>query len=247
MKSIRIMPVICIIFAITTVSPCQAGLADFFNKTKDALLGELKSGKGLDQTDIIQGLKEALTVGTINAVGDLSRTDGFLGNPDVKILLPESVRKVEGVLRAVGYGAQIDAFEQSMNRAAERAVPEAKSIFGDAIKQMTIDDAKKILNGREDEATVYFKEKASDRLRELFKPIAHDSMSQVGVTKAYQDLNAKLDAIPLVDQIRFDLDSYVTDETLDGLFLMIAREEKKIRENPAARVTDLLKKVFAEK
>lgn len=247
MKSIRIIPIICIMFAITTAAPCQAGLADFFNKTKDALMGELKSGSDLSHTDIIQGLKEALTVGTVNAVGVLSRTDGFFANPDVKIMLPESVRKVEDVLRAVGYGTQIDSFEQSMNRAAERAVPEAKSIFGDAISQMTIDDAKKILNGREDEATLYFKEKAADRLRELFKPIAHDSMSQVGVTKSYQDLNAKLDALPLVDQMRFDLDSYVTDRTLDGLFLMIAREEKKIREDPAARVTDLLKKVFAEK
>lgn len=249
MTVIRFHLILCVILLAAMISPCHAGLGDLLNQTKDTLkefpqsTGSSPSGN-LSNTDMVQGLKEALSVGTENAVGVLSKTDGFFKDPNVKILLPEPVRKVEGILKAVGYGEQIDAFEQSMNRAAERAVPEAKSLFGDAISQMTIQDAEKILRGRENEATLYFKEKTSDRLRELFKPIAHDAMAEVGATKNYQDLNQKLGTIPMGGNLNLDLDSYVTDKSLDGLFFMIAQEEKKIRQNPAARVTDMLKKVF---
>jgi hypothetical protein len=132
-----------------------------------------------------------------------------------------------------------------MNRAAERAAPEAKSIFQDAISQMSFEDASKILKGRDNEATLYFEDKTSGRLQELFKPIVKDSMGEVGVTRSFQDLNAKAESMPFGKSLSFDLDQYVTDGALQGLFKMLAEQEKQIRTQPAARVTDLLQKVFA--
>lgn len=246
MKYTRFASIAVGIVFLTVSHPCLAGLGDILKKAKGQFIKEQQGGAAVSNTDMIQGLKEALDIGTANAVSHLSQTNGFLSNPDVKILLPDSVKKAESLLRVAGYGQQVDDFELSMNRAAEKAVPEAKSIFSDAITQMTFDDAQKIVNGRENEATLYFKDKTSERLTELFKPIARDSMNEVGVTKKYQDLNQKLQGIPLAGSLTLDLDSYVTEKTLDGLFFMIAQEEKKIRENPAARVTDILKKVFAK-
>ena len=219
----------------------SAGWGDMLKGAQD-ILG---SKGGLSNAEIIQGLKEALQVGTKNAVKLVSKPDGYYQNPDIKIPLPESVQKVEKILRATGYGEKVDSFELSMNRAAERAAPEAKSIFGDAITQMTFDDAKKILNGRDNEATLYFEDKTSDRLQEVFKPIVKDAMGEVGVTQSFQDLNARAESMPFGKSLSFDLDQYVTDGALKGLFKMLAEEEKRIRTEPAARVTDLLKKVFA--
>jgi hypothetical protein len=221
----------------------QAGLGDLLKDATDVFT----QGGGLSQSDIISGLKEALQIGTGNAVSVTSKVDGYYKNPRIKIPLPESVRKVEKVLRVAGYGEDVDDFVLSMNRAAERAAPEAKSLFWDSIKQMTFSDAKKILNGRDNEATLYFKDKTWDRLSGIFKPIVHNAMSRVGVTKSYQNLEAKVRSIPFADRITsFDLDEYVTDKALDGLFLMLADEEAKIRKDPAARVTDLLKRVFGK-
>ena len=218
-----------------------AGLSDFFKGVQQTLGG---SGE-LTSDEINAGLKEALEVGTEKAVALVSQPNGYYLNPDIKIPLPQSVQKVEKLLRAAGYGEKVDNFELSMNRAAERAAPEAKSIFGDAIKKMTFDDAKKILNGPDNAATLYFEDKTSSRLQEIFKPIVKNAMGQVGVTRSYQDLNSKLESIPFGKSISFDLDQYVTDGALKGLFKMLAEEEKRIRTQPTARVTDLLKKVFA--
>jgi hypothetical protein len=218
-----------------------AGLSDFLKGTQQTL-----SGTGtLTNDEIIAGLKEALGVGTEKAVALVSKPDGYYKNPEIRIPLPESVQKVEKLLRATGNGQKVDDFELSMNRAAEAAAPEAKSIFGDAIKQMTFDDARKILNGPDNAATLYFEEKTSSRLQETFKPIVKDAMGLVGVTRSYQDLNAKVESLPFGKSISFDLDQYVTDGSLKGLFKMLAEQEKQIRTQPAARVTDLLKKVFA--
>jgi hypothetical protein len=243
MKTYRfIFRLILVAFLIGSIHCAYAG--SFGDMVKGAQ--EIFGGKGgLSNDEIIQGLKEALQVGTENAVKLVSKTNGYYQNPDIKIPLPESVRKIEKLLRAAGYGEKVDSFELSMNRAAERAAPEAKSIFGDAIKQMTFDDAKKILNGRDNEATLYFEDKTSDRLKEIFKPIVKDAMGEVGVTKSFQDLNARAESIPFGKSLSFDLDQYVTDGALKGLFKMLAEEEKRIRTEPAARVTDLLKKVFA--
>ena len=154
---------------------------------------------------------------------------------------------MEKVLRGIGYGSQVDAFELSMNQAAEQAAPEAKAIFWDTIKKMSFADARKILDGKEDEATIYFKENTQDRLGETFKPIIHKAMSKVGATRYYQNLEAKVRSLPFTDGLNLDLDQYVTGGALDGLFLMLAEEERKIRQDPAARVTDLLKEVFGRK
>ena len=211
----------------------------------DSILDSVKQAMGgTGSDDIAEGLKEALRIGSDNAVSNVSAVNGFLGNDDIRIPLPESVEKVEKALRMVGYGDELDAFEVSMNRAAEAAAPQAKDIFWDAVAQMQFEDAKKILNGRDNEATLYFKDKTYSHLQEIFKPIVSDSMGTVGVTRQFQDLNRQLSQLPLTDPLAFDLDQYVTDKGLDGLFHMLALEEKKIRQDPAARVTDLLKKVF---
>jgi len=228
------------VFSTTFVA---AGFQDFL-KGAQKMLGTSDS---ISESEIVEGLKQALEIGTTKAVDLVSKQGGYYNNPEIKIPLPGSVQKVENLLRGAGFGSKVDAFELSMNKAAERAAPEAKSIFWDAIKKMKIDDAKKILNGREDEATLYFQDKTSARLQEIFEPIVKESMGEVGVTRTYQDLNAKVEKIPFADSLSLDLDQYVTDGALNGLFQMLAEEEKKIRSDPAARVTDLLKKVFGNK
>ncbi|MBW2147100.1 MAG: DUF4197 domain-containing protein [Deltaproteobacteria bacterium] len=217
-----------------------------FAQFGDILKGVEKALKGreLSEGKIIQGLKEVLQIGTSNAVEMASRENGYYQNPKIKIPLPGAVRKVEKLLRAVGYGPKVDAFELSMNRAAERAAPEAKSIFFEAVTQMTFSDARKILKGPDNAATLYFKDKTHDRLYEIFKPITHKAMSEVGVTRTYQELDAKVRTLPFAGSLSFELDRYVTNGALDGLFFMLAEEERKIRQDPAARVTDLLKEVF---
>jgi len=220
-----------------------AGFQDYLKKAQKVF----ETSDSISESEIVAGLKQALEIGTGKAVDLVSQQGGYYNNPEIKIPLPASVQNVEKLLRGAGFGSKVDAFELSMNKAAERAAPEAKSIFWDAIKKMKIDDAKKILNGRDDEATLYFKDKTYPRLETIFEPIVKDSMGEVGVTRIYQDLNAKVEKIPFADSFSFDLDKYVTDGALNGLFLMLAEEEKKIRADPAARVTDLLKKVFGNK
>ncbi len=228
--------------ALCPISANSGRVGDFLKGVQKAVTGDkLSEGK------IVEGLKEALQIGTGNAVQAVSQAGGYYQNPDIRIPLPETVQKAGKLLRAVGYGPQVDAFEKSMNRAAEKAAPEAKSLFWDAIKQMDISDAQRILEGEDDEATRYFKEQTYGRLQEIFQPIVHDSMSEVGVTNQYQQLDQKVSQLPMGEKFRFDLDNYVTNEALDGLFHMVAQEEKKIRQDPSARVTDLLKEVFAER
>ena len=219
----------------------HASFQDILNDAKK-IFG---SDEGLTESEIIDGLKEALEIGSAQAVQAVSRVDGYYRNPDIRIPLPEDVQKAEKYMRMAGFGDKVDEFELSMNRAAEHAAPQAKSIFWDAITQMTFDDAREILNGADNSATLYFEEKTSAQLGVVFKPIVGQTMEQVGVTSTYKDLDKMARSIPFVDSFSFDLDQYVTDKALDGLFMMLAAEEKKIREDPAARVTDLLKKVFA--
>jgi hypothetical protein len=233
---------ILMLLVIAQFTQAQSQLDDIVKGAQKAL----GAGGGLSNSKIVDGLKEALQIGTGNAVEAVSKVGGYYQNPKIKIPLPGPIQKVERLIRAAGYGSQVDAFELSMNQAAEKAAPEAKSIFWDAIKQMSITDARKILDGAENEATLYFKDKTYARLSEVFKPIVHNSMSEVGVTKKYQELDAKMASIPLVGSMHFDLDKYVNDKALDGLFLMLSEEEKKIRQDPAARVTDLLKEVFGK-
>jgi hypothetical protein len=201
----------------------------------------------LSDGKIVQGLKEALQVGAKNAVEKVSRADGYYKNPKIRIPLPGAVQKAEQVLRGVGYGAQVDAFELSMNRAAEKAAPQAQALLWDAVKQMSFEDARKILQGRDNEATLYFKDRTWQKLDNAFKPIVHSTMSDVGVTRSYQDLEAKVKTMPFSDRLNVDLDKYVTGKALDGLFTMLGEEESKIRKEPAARATSLLKEVFGSR
>jgi hypothetical protein len=235
----RAMTLTVIVFAFVAFS-ANAGLFDDIKKS----IGAATPQSGPDESQVAGGLKEALTIGTGNAVSLVSMTDGYFANRDIKILMPDKVHKVADVLGKVGYQAQVDEFVLSMNRAAEKAAPQAKSIFVDAIRQMTIEDAKQILNGGDTAATDYFRGKTSDRLYEAFKPIVSSSVDEVGATRKYKEMMEKYTALPFMKGESLDLDRYVTNKALEGLFFMVGQEEKKIRTNPAARVTDLLKTVF---
>ncbi len=196
--------------------------------------------------DIAQGLKEALRIGTEKAVANTGRPDGFLGNSLIKILLPKKFQTLEKGLRLAGQGDKVDTFITSMNRAAEQAAPKAKSIFVDAITSMTIDDAKNLLNGGDTAATDFFKVKTSDKLYKTFRPVVDSSMNKLGTVQRYNALLGQAKGVPFVKTQSLDVGDYVTNKSLDGLFLMVAQEEKRIRTNPAARVTDLLKNVFGK-
>lgn len=226
-------------------SPAQSGEVAEFLKTfsLDSMLGT-----GGESSTIASGLKEALAVGADKAVKTLSVRNGYFGNEVVKIMLPGNIQKAANVLKMAGYQKEVDAFVLSMNRAAEKAAPQAADIFAGAIRSMSIEDAQKILNGGSTAATDYFKLKTSSRLFETFKPEISRSIDEVGVTKAYKSIIDRYTAtVPFVKPDSLDLDRYVTDKALDGLFYMIGKEESEIRANPAARTTELLKKVFGSK
>lgn len=192
------------------------------------------------------GLKEALSIGASNAITSVSKKDGYFSNEMIKIPIPEKIRKATDVLKKAGFQKQVDDFVLSMNRAAEKAAPQAGSIFSKAITEMSIDDAEKILKGGDTAATEYFKSKTFDQLYAAFNPIISSSMNDVGATRAYKEMMGKYESIPFMKKESVDLDNYVTNKALDGIFYMLGQEEKKIRTNPAARVTDLLKTVFGK-
>ncbi len=219
-----------------------------FDRVLKGLGGMTGAGSGgLNDAKTGSGLQEALKIGTENAVLQTGSVDGFLKNQAIKILMPRPLQNIEQPLRLVGYGPQIDEFVVSMNRAAEKAVPFAKEIFWDAIGQMTFEDASKILNGNNTAATDYFKGKTSKKLHTAFRPTVANVMADVGVTRQYNDLIGRYKAVPFAQSISFDIDQYVTEKTSDGLFFVVGQEEQKIRTNPAARVTDLLKDVFGSR
>jgi hypothetical protein len=216
--------------------------AGFWDKAKEIVAPA--SQESLDETTIVSGLKEALSQGAANAVSSVAKLDGYFGNEAIKILMPEKIRTVADTLKKFGYQQQVDDFVLSMNRAAENAAPQAKSYFVEAIKEMTFEDAQKILKGNDTAATDYFREKMHDKLYAAFEPSVSSSMNEVGVTRAYKNMMDKYTTIPFVKTKSLDLDHYVTEKSLDGLFYMVGQEEKMIRTDPAARTTDLLKKVF---
>jgi hypothetical protein len=240
MKYLLSLLVLCILIM---APPARAGFLDDVQKSLENLE---KKDSGLSDKTVIKGLKEALRVGTDNAVKKVSKLNGYFKNPSIKIPLPEELRKMADVLNAVGLQKDVDRFVKSMNRAAEQAAPKATSLFIDAIKQMTFSDARKILKGKETAATEYFKDKTWQGLSHVFRPIISDAMNSVGVTREYKRLVKKYQSMPFVEQVAIDLDGYVTTKALDGLFHMVSEEEKQIRKDPAARVTKLLKKVFGE-
>jgi len=191
-------------------------------------------------------LKQALQVGTENAVRLTGKTDGYFTNKAIKILMPDRLRTVERGLRTAGYGSEVDKLVLSMNRAAERAAPTAKKFFWDAIGEMTIDDAQRILNGTPTAATDYFKGKTSPSLRIAFRPIVEKAMNEVGTVRQYNELLGQAKALPFLKTEDYELDRYVVGKALDGLYYVVGEEERKIRSDPSARVTDLLKDVFGK-
>jgi hypothetical protein len=217
----------------TTNSPAAAGI-----------------GGVLTQDQMVGGLKEALGKGVQQAVASLGKTDGFLKDANVKIPMPESLQKVEKALRTLRQDKLADEFVTTMNRAAEQAVPEAAAVLGDSVKQMSIADAKSIVTGTNNAATQYFRRTSETNLHARFLPIVKAATEKAGVTSAYKQMTDKVGGgfggfgASLLGKQAPDLDDYVTRKALDGLFVKIADEEKQIRENPVARTTDLLQKVF---
>lgn len=194
--------------------------------------------------EINNGLKEALTRGTDNAVGLLNKSGGYQDNPLVKIPFPKEVNEVAEKLKQLGMTKLVSDFEQSMNKAAENAAAKAKPIFVNAITSMSFADARAILTGGNGAATNYFKSKTSQRLKAAFKPEINKALNAVNATKYWTDITTAYNRIPMLADVEADLSTYVTGKAMEGLFLMIEQEENKIRQDPAARVTELLKKVF---
>ena len=215
----------------------------------EAQLGPLGKRLGLKRASlsderVASGLRDALQVGTGNAVHLTGRPDGYFRNEAIKIPMPAQLRTIEKGLRRVGYGRQVDDFILSMNRAAERAAPLAKDIFWTAIRRLTFDDARHILGGGDTAATEYFRGKTSGELTVAFRPVVEQAMNQVGASRRYQELTGRAKSVPFIHLQTVDIDAYVVAKALDGLFHVLGEEERKIRTDPAARVTSLLKEVF---
>ena len=226
------------------VAPAQADWRDWLN----AVTGSEETAQiasTLSESEIADGLKAALGQGVQNAVNRLGREGGFLADQALRIPVPEHLRAVESALRQVGQGEIADQFVGSLNHAAEQAVPAAAEVFSRAVSEMTIDDARQILDGSDTAATEYLRRSSGDELKQRFVPLVDDAVGEVGVTRNYQQLLDKAGPVAaFIDRDKLDLRNYVADEALDGLFTVIGEEEQKIRANPAARTTDLLKRVF---
>lgn len=204
-----------------------------------------ESGGALDEPTVIAGLKEALRIGTENTVLSTSRVDGYLGNRLIRIALPDQLQSTASTLRRIGLGAQVDELETGMNRAAELAAAEARDIFWNAITGMTVSDAFGILRGHDTAATEYFEERTREELRGRFQPIVGEKIGEIGLSRVYERIAGAYNsyAPPGAERL-VDLEDYVTGKALDGLFTVLGQEERRIREDPLARTTDLLRRVF---
>ena len=209
-------------------------------------LGDILDEDQLTSEEVARGLKQALEKGITTGANMASQVNGYYENPKIKIPLPEEVEEIESRLRQIGLSNSVDQFILTMNRAAEQAADEAKPIFIDAIRSMTIQDAWGILKGSDHAATNYLREKTYSQLQDKFQPVISNTIEQVDVTRYYNAIAKVYNKIPGVDKIETDLDEYVTSKAIDGLFTLIAEEEENIRENPVARTTELLKKVFSQ-
>ena len=230
----------CILTSLS-LSNCDV-VQDVVNTT----LGSDSGSTALTNDDIIKGLKEALIQGTSKGVNVLSAKDGFFKNMDVKVLFPPEAQKVEKTLRDLQMGGVVDMAVEKLNRAAEDAAVGAKDVFVNAITSMTVTDAMDILMGEDNACTNYLKKTTSKALFDSFNPVIKKSLNSVGASDAWSTVMNNYNKVPFVEKINPDLDDYVTNKAMDGVFLMIEKEEKLIRKDPVQRVTDLLKKVFAK-
>ena len=206
-----------------------------------AALGQLE---GVSRQDATAALRAALEKGSLAAVASLGRTDGFLGNPQVRIPLPESAQRGERLMRRVGMGRYADELIVTMNRAAEEAMPEARALFVQSVKKMTVQDAKGILTGGETAGTEYFRRTTRGELHKRFLPIVQKATARVDLAQTYDQYADKAAAVGLLNREDADLDNYVTQKALDGLYLMVAEEEKKIRKDPVGSGSSIIRRVF---
>src|SRR4030095_11269079 len=208
-------------------------------------LSKLPTGVGITEAEAAQGIREALMPGTSKGISFLNKTDGFFGNEAYKLFLPPDAKKIENALRTIGMGSMVDKAILQINRGAEDAVGYAKPIFVDAIKEMTISDAINIVRGQNDAATNYFRQKTTEKLIAAFTPVIKNSLDKVSATKYYSDVVNSYNNLPTTfNKINPDLPSYVVGKAVDALFDQVAKEEINIRQNPVARTTEILKKVF---
>lgn len=213
---------------------------------KFGLGGGTSSTSSLTNTEIGNGLKEALRVGTERLVGQLGSANGFNNDPQVHIPLPDTLKKVQSALKRFGMSGMADDLELRLNRAAEAATPKAKKLFFDSITAMTLDDVRKIYNGPKDSATQFFRGKMTTPLKGEFRPIVNSSLADVGAIQSYDRMMGQYKSLPFVPDVKADLVNHVLDKAIAGIFLYLGREEAAIRENPAKQTTALLKKVFGK-
>lgn len=233
-----IRTLICAVFVILFSVPVRAQLDEVEKR-----IG-VNGVSALSESKVASGLKQALQMGSENAVKIVGKPNGYFGNEAIKIVMPKDLRPLESGMRAIGFGPKIDEFILSMNRSAEAAAPAARKIFIDAIFAMSFEDAKRILSGNNTAATEYFKEKTTGQLTDAFTPVVKKTMGENGVVKQYDSLTEQYKNIPFASSKSLDIDHYVVSKALDGLFYELAEQEKQIRTNPAARTTSLLKEVF---
>lgn len=227
----------------------QAGWRDYFSDLKDTVKEKTAVSKGSPLSDeiIVDGLKQALNQGIDTSVKQLGQKNGFLNDASIKIPMPGALNRLDRGLRTIGQGEVADKFINTMNHAAEEAVPGTVNVLLQAVKAMSLKDAIKILKGEEDAATQYFKNSSSSHLRVAIKPVVQKATNSVGLTDAYKTMMDKAGFLTrYIDKDSLDIDQYITNKTIDGLFTKIALEEKRIRKDPVARTTDILKQVFAD-
>lgn len=239
-----VIPVPCRLLLAATLA-C-GGCASFQNGTLGDLVGTGEEQENsLDEPTIVAGLKEALRIGTDRTVLSTSQLDGYLANELIKIAIPEQLEPVTSTLQDIGLGSQVGELEVGMNRAAEHAATEAREVFWNAITQMTIADAHAILNGGDTAATDFFREQTWQSLQNRYRPIVQQKMDEIGLSRLYGQVVGLYNSLPMVNKpVLLDLDEYVTAEALTGLFIVLAQEEQKIRQDPVARTTELLRRVF---
>jgi hypothetical protein len=236
----------CVLLAWCTLCSLTlgAGCAGMTDLDLDGVLGERPAP--LDESTVTAGLKQALTIGTERTVVRTARQDGYLGDSLLRIVLPQAVQDMSGTLRSFGLGDKLNELEVAMNRAAELAAREATALFVETISGLTLQDAWNILRGHDTAATDFFQERTAVALAARYRPIIQSSLHQVGGYAEYEDLAARVEALPFIDPPDLDLIGYVTDRALSGLFIVLGQEEARIREDPLARTTALLQRVFAQ-
>ncbi|RFS14781.1 DUF4197 domain-containing protein [Emticicia sp. C21] len=238
----RRLLILSLIISVLSLQSC-AGQKINLGKVLDNISKSTQGG-GLSTEEVISGLKQALQVGINKGADSASRLNGYYLNPIIKIAFPPEVAKVEAALRKVGLGGEVDKFVMALNRGAEEAAKEAKPIFINAIFSMNISDAWGILRGEKNAATMYLKRTTSDQLIAAFSPVVEKALQKTQATRYYTDLANTYNRLPFVQKVNPDLKGYATQKAIDGLFILVENEEAKIRENPWARTTDLLKRVF---